>query len=622
MKIFVSFASPDEDSLRHIIEEMRSRGIDVFWSADSIPAGRKFDNYILHELEKCRYVVPFLSPSMDSSLSDWVAYECSTARQLDKLIPVIIGRGVANPSLKVATALVQGFKFESFDQVINQPDFERLIASCGGKVKKIAAASAIPQTPAEAVEAWYDGLEADYNKAGIITAMAYRIAVATFDDGIFAGLDDSAQSLARLIADKEGVDLVLPDNYPERLSAKLKLIEAQLVPYENPSTHLTEEIIGFKSNEIGEYSLLFFWREFSKWREPLLDWYSDITNGASSDMRSRISFALGILGQVHFRELMNSVYVPWLRMENSNHMLVADDAISIASYNQHVANAIRNDIRSWASGADPVRQKMAVNLACGMTGMRMPSLALECVKRVGGETLNKDKPDTGEKVDIDETSESNEKPAPTGRLVYVDVFDTMRIALKRRLNMKIDGSEADSESSVYMLNGFLHQFSDWILEGEDETTDDEAENTKQITNVYAILLFLLMLDGLPIRQPKKINRKRFSLQSISDNEKTLMDTSKVLNKALGIRSANGIELRAMATAIIKDWLQREHKANQIDKSSNKPNAIELEPPLRALAKTLIVCAKTQREVDRIVYMFRSSGHLDQLEFDELQIKGI
>lgn len=85
--IFVSYAREDRGRVETLVKALETRGWRVWWDRE-IVAGQSFDQTIETALTTARCVIVVWSA--DSVASHWVRAEASTARELDKLIPVRI----------------------------------------------------------------------------------------------------------------------------------------------------------------------------------------------------------------------------------------------------------------------------------------------------------------------------------------------------------------------------------------------------------------------------------------------------------------------------------------------------------------------------------------------------
>ncbi|HMB63518.1 MAG TPA: toll/interleukin-1 receptor domain-containing protein [Eudoraea sp.] len=83
--IFISYASEDEDRIRHLVKAFEKQGWSVFWD-HRIPAGQTWRSYIGKGLAEARCVV--VAWTKESIASNWVSEEADEGKKRGVLVPV------------------------------------------------------------------------------------------------------------------------------------------------------------------------------------------------------------------------------------------------------------------------------------------------------------------------------------------------------------------------------------------------------------------------------------------------------------------------------------------------------------------------------------------------------
>ena len=85
--IFISYRSNDRTRVEHIVQALQQRGLSVWWDP-KLRGGQRFARVIATELAQARAVV--VAWSHLSVESEWVADEAQEAKDLGKLVPILI----------------------------------------------------------------------------------------------------------------------------------------------------------------------------------------------------------------------------------------------------------------------------------------------------------------------------------------------------------------------------------------------------------------------------------------------------------------------------------------------------------------------------------------------------
>jgi hypothetical protein len=92
---FVSWDSDDENMVRPIVSSLRTRNPkeEFFWSKDSIPTGRTWDEFVYMKLRTAEAVIAVLT-SGDSGLNNFINFEVGGAIGGDKKLLTILAPGL------------------------------------------------------------------------------------------------------------------------------------------------------------------------------------------------------------------------------------------------------------------------------------------------------------------------------------------------------------------------------------------------------------------------------------------------------------------------------------------------------------------------------------------------
>jgi hypothetical protein len=121
--IFLSYSTEDAETTEQLAHAFEQEGWSVFWDR-KIPPGQRWEDVLERELEAAKCVVVLWSKAAVES--EWVWEEASEAKDMGKLVPVLI-EDVKPPlgfrSIEAAKLTHEGFG----------PEFEGLVSAVGSK---------------------------------------------------------------------------------------------------------------------------------------------------------------------------------------------------------------------------------------------------------------------------------------------------------------------------------------------------------------------------------------------------------------------------------------------------------------------------------------------------------
>jgi hypothetical protein len=127
--IFLSYTEHDRDTVRRLAQTLEAVGWTVWWDR-RIPAGQTWREVLEREMQSMHCMVVLWSSR--SVKSDWVCEEAAEARQLDRLVPVLIER-VRPPA---GFREVQAADLIDWDGARDFPGLQQLINDLEQKIGK------------------------------------------------------------------------------------------------------------------------------------------------------------------------------------------------------------------------------------------------------------------------------------------------------------------------------------------------------------------------------------------------------------------------------------------------------------------------------------------------------
>jgi hypothetical protein len=560
LDVFVSFASGDRDALVPFIHELRCRGLNVWWS-DDLREGR-WDIQIREKIASARRVLGIITPNAEAAERDYILTELEIARNSDKLIPLIIGGRAHSFAFRGVITLLHSYFFDNLADITASPDFEKLVTLCGGERPLQQKAEPKVSSAADRLENWFAGVESRYSLPNQIHAFSLALAAAIFENGPFTEIENLGQKLAHTITEAECDETIVPDpHYPRRTRQILALLECETIETPHPVLGVKQTLVRFHDPERSESLIQFAWCEFGRRRAILSDWWRVIADHASPEAQMRLGFALGALAQFSFIDVFEQLLKGWLLSESRSCNSVADIALSVAAFDPAAASAIRRIIESWSETGSQSELAAAVRLACGFAGTRIPGLAIETLRRATRRKGN----------------------------IQAELLETMRNALANLMQ----AHENNADNSLFDLRGLITKLAEWVTE-EASASDSKGGGIRD--NPFPLMLFLLAVDGLPLRQAEKV-QGRLSLDALLKDQETARLTAVIFNAALTRHRIGSVRSRELAQSILNRWIERRRKGG--------PRKDIQQDPLFRLAHFLVETAASPDDAERITYMFDS-----------------
>ncbi len=566
--VFLCFSGQDRDALQPVVDELRSRALKVWWSSDLV-AGSWPDEIPLR-LQQSRHVIAIISPNANKSARDYIFVELEMARAANKLIPFVVGNDRTSYAYRGMIERLQCYYFEDLDKILGTPAFEKVIALRGGTTKNANSTFSVTTSPdaAQRIDNWYSTLENRFGRRGQIHLYAMAIAVAIFEHGPVAEVEALAHELITRLSASEcnEKDPPLEADFPQRTRTLLTMMECEVVDSKHPVHNVGQSIVRFVDRERGTALLRFTWFEFGRRQADLQLWLSSIADRASSEGKMRLGYALGALAQHHFIDVFDQILRPWLMSNSKGRQDVADIALAAAAFDAGANDATRKIISGWAEQGTIAERKVAVRLACGFAGSRMPGLAIE-------------------------TLQTTARDGEQG--IRGDLLRTMEESLKGLFAANAN----NADNSLFDVNGLIVKLASWAT---NQAHTPEATDDRIRANPYPLILVLFVLGDLPILKSGTATSE-LSLESLMSAKDTRRMTAAVFEAALERFQIGTIKIRNIARRVLLDWIVEalaETSTSGFDqRSADRKNILCI------LESELLTCASTDDDRGRIEDLF-------------------
>jgi hypothetical protein len=557
--IFVSFSSQDKKAIKPIVDELRQRGLKVWWS-DDLTEGR-WDTQIRDSLYSSRRVIAFVTEAAESSTRDYIFSEMEIARSQNKLLPIVVGAKPKSLALLGVIALLESYFFTDLHTAIETTAFEKLVETCGGRSKVLMSSTAPDAQPIDRIDDWYSRVEQRHSRTDRLRAFSLAFAVALFEGAPLAYVEDIGNRLALRLTEPIKTDSAeTSEAFPERSRPLLELLECKRTEELHPVLGVTETTVCFQDRDRAATYMQFAWEEFGRQRDQIADWWKVIAEQDPVEGRMRLGFALGVLAQKHFIDLFNGVLREWLLSDSNGCRQVADIAISVAAFDAATNAAIKSIIENWSEHGANKELIVAIRLACGFVGTRLPNVAIDTLRVAADRAY---------------------------RMDDLDLLGTMEDALNNLIKAHLE----NPDNSLFDLPGLILRIAEWVA--TDTGAAEEKENVIE-QNAYPMALFLLILMRVPLQRSGRA-RGRLSLESLVADEATAEATAKVFVMALRRHRLGMLECRNMAKSILREWLRQKASGKNSGNDSQ-------DDPLLMFLRSLVALAPSDNEYDMLAYM--------------------
>jgi hypothetical protein len=548
--IFVSYAGRDRSAIAPVVLAFERAGLTVWWDQ------RLERGYWAAEIEgkikACRLVVAFLTESAINSTYDFIFAEMRAGREQQKLVPVRIGNFRIPLAYEGLIALVQNYAFPNANDIVGHPIFARLCHACRADTADLDTLSDF-RNAGDRVGTWF-------SRSPSLELLSFCTALAVLENAPISQVQHAAGELSRMVQAEQtsrtglhGDSIVthagreVQRTFLPR-STRLAESDAEIFFETHPRLGVSLECCRFMDGDRSSAFLAFVWKELDDLREQLIRWLDHLAGTLPAEGRTRLSLALGVLAQQDFATVFERILRRWIVDEHGARREAADIAFSVACFEPTVANAIRRILTDWSNTSTSTRfLKAAVEMSCGYTGMRMPELAIDTLK-AASRAKSKD----------------------------LSLVGTMEMAIDQLMSAALE----IGDNSLLDLPRLVSEFADWI----DHSDAGEAQR-------LPIYLFLHTLEDLPITSPAGVAGV-LSVAALMVDERTRGPCTRIFAAALRDAGDGKIGPREHASTILRRWAEMQQDADS------------QEDPVLALARRLVKDARTQRDRDRCIFIFR------------------
>ena len=138
-KVFISYSRDDADQANLVGSALRSNGLGVWWD-ENLLAGERWQQELDDQLTKAEAIIVLWSEN--SVRSNWVLFEASIAKRLDKLVNVKIeDTNLPKPFENIQYGDLTAWCRKGLQARDNDPDFRALVESIAHVRRKRANAT-------------------------------------------------------------------------------------------------------------------------------------------------------------------------------------------------------------------------------------------------------------------------------------------------------------------------------------------------------------------------------------------------------------------------------------------------------------------------------------------------
>lgn len=532
--IFLSYTHGDRVEARRLVEALRARGITVWWDVDRRSEPGDWSSEVDDRLDDSTRVVALVTRNVVESQRDFVFAEMYSARDLNKLIPLQIGDfRLPYKFLSIMLSLNRR-AYRSFDQVLEAEALDDISAACG-----IGGAADARPGPAD-TNPLRGNVALDGASLAIATAVLEELPVAT--------IVDAAVDLESRLKTQSGTDQGQHTSMFRARSDRLRDIGAVSYEQMHPRLGVTVHCARFADPEQRFAVLEYAWDELDGLRESLLAWLDAMAVSPNPDVRASIGIVIGALARKRFATVLDQLLARWMLGPTQALRDVADLAFRVATDAPGIEQAVETQIRDWARSKTLPSVRAAIELACGYTGSRLPSVAIETLKIVA-------------KSDV----------------ANLDVVALMHDAIEYLANANREAADG----SLFDLSKLLTGLCEWVGEA---VPDKEHK-------MLPLVLFLELMRRLPMRAPKHVPGV-LSVEAVMADPEMARSVAQIFNVAL--RTGGGQpSARDLSRACLKQLCRRAESLAE--------RGMLAHDPVLALVRETYAASPTERDRDRLAY---------------------
>lgn len=425
--VFISYKSDDREEIRKYVKQFEEWGVKYWW--DQHISG-EWGKDIETALTNAKVVVVFLTEKCMASTG--VFEECQRANTMGKLIPVRLDNSQFNYHFSSLIAFLNYVDLSN--EGSNQYNAEkkrllyRLQCQFGTNSRSIESNDKEVNTTEDFCEWIKDKKKFRY--------LPYVIALSVFENRNHDLVQIYATLLERKIIDNGFDSDYFADSKFISKTQKLCDIKAELLSYESKLLPHPIDYVKFKDQEFRKNFLEFTWGELDQVKGPLIEWFKDIIQ-INDEALELVASALALIAHKHFNSVYFVFVKPWLSGDNERQILCADLALSLMTADEKIRTFVRETLLDFTDDVvsqnedeaksvvsqnedeaksnattelmdkvttanskvgtassnvpfDNEKGSVAVRLACGYTGMSMPDVSIQILKKLDEMLIDKE----------------------------------------------------------------------------------------------------------------------------------------------------------------------------------------------------------------------------------------
>lgn len=564
--VFISYKSQDRERVRPFVEYLEKElNIDCWWDQR---IDVDWSKEILTKIKESKVVLGFMTESIVNT--NGVLVEFQKAAVDNKLIPIKLDAIPEDYAFETVIARLNYIDLIGVDLRNESNEKNRLLEKLKNRLlleyDDTKLSDIKPQELSNDIKKYIENADKHF--------LPYLLSVAVFENQSDILIQLYSTKLEEILFEAGFEWAVSCNKSLLSKSERLKLLGCEVSESTLKSFPYPIECIRFKDTGLKVKLLDFVWNEASQLRFAIVKWIECLVEDGRLP---QVALLLSILAQKNFYSIYILFLKPWLGSNDELKLSCADVCMSLMTQDEKIKNFIEEIIYSsiqtedWSENlsldeeenkADLTDNKtetinylakehfsVAIKLACGYTGMTMPRIAIETLKRVQLIVTEKTKTDQHK-----------------NRLLNSVKKRVVEFTLKAR----------EDSYALSALKTFLGDLLDW--------TNSNEVNPTYIPEFVA--LFILN-NTSPVK-----NHLLFIDTLLESNEDSLLLVKSIANIFNSSFASKNKDLRESAKSILAHWVNSAFE-NELDLSKST---------VSKLFKEIYRGAKTQDDKDRILFL--------------------
>lgn len=384
--LFVSFSHDVLEDVKDLVEFLRKQSLQVNYSGDLKHQGGMWGEKIRDEIEQSDVLLAILDHSVCSKRHGHVHLEIQHALDCGlHLIPVIVGEFRLHFDYQGLIQRHHKFRTGEIAQLADDPEFCAELSELSGQ------SDTRPQvarriTPREWMAKGVDAK--DLSLALALVFLSYEP-----PDIVFSTAIDLEKRLDQLLGPDEEASGDAPKKFGlSSRSNRLESANALVATVFDSDLGLDVPFVRYKDDNWASELLVHIWTEEPEIRSELTDWLAYLVSSIRSpEIQQRIAIGVGMLTNSLFFEASLGIVADWLRSPNPRIRRTADLALAVAAENPRLKKPVVRLVDEFLELQSTKFTRAALELAFGYTGMRLPDLAVNTLKKIGRRVIVNDR---------------------------------------------------------------------------------------------------------------------------------------------------------------------------------------------------------------------------------------